>query len=76
MYPGSGGTGSDAGGTGLAGAGGKPIRVLAVVPLADTVTLPGCALPPGMIVVPALSGGLLGDSSVLPMVSDFLAARP
>jgi hypothetical protein len=57
------------------GGGGKPIRWLAVVPLADAVTLPDCGLPPGVIVVPAFHGGLLGDASVLPMVSAFLSGR-
>jgi hypothetical protein len=57
------------------GDGGKPIRWLAVVPLADAVTLPECGLPPGVIVVPAFHGGLLGDPSVLPMVSAFLSGR-
>lgn len=57
------------------GAGGQPIRVLVVVPLADAVTLPQCALPPGVIVVPAFHGGLLGDPAVLPMVSSFLAGQ-
>jgi hypothetical protein len=57
------------------GTGGKSIRVLAVVPLADAVTLPECALPPGVIVVPALHGGLLGDPAVLPMVSSFLSGH-
>ena len=52
--------------------GGKAIRWLAVVPLADAVTLP-CALPSGVIVVPALHGGLLGDPDVLPLVSAFLS---
>ena len=65
---------SGSGGT-ITAAGGKPIRWLAVVPLADAVTLPGCALPPGVIVVPAFHGGLLGDGTVLPMVSSFLAGR-
>ena len=51
-----------------------PVRWLAVVPLADAVTLP-CALPPGVIVVPALHGGLLGDPAVLPLVSGFLSGR-
>ena len=36
---------------------------------------PGCALPSGVIVVPAFHGGLLGDPTVLPMVSSFLAGR-
>ena len=57
------------------GAGGKSIRWLAVVPLADAVTLPECGLPPGVIVVPAFHGGLLGDPTVLPMVSAFLSGR-
>jgi hypothetical protein len=58
-----------------AGAGGKPLRWLAVVPLADAVTLPDCELPAGVIVVPAFHGGLLGDPSVLPMVSAFLSGH-
>ena len=58
------------------GADGKPIRWLAVVPLADAVTLPVCGLPQNVIVVPAFHGGLLGDPSVLPMVSQFLSGRP
>jgi hypothetical protein len=57
------------------GTGGKSMRVLAVVPLADAVTLPECALPPGVIVVPAFHGGLLGDPTVLPMVSSFLSGH-
>jgi hypothetical protein len=57
------------------GVGGKPIRVLAVVPLADAVTLPECDLPLGVIVVPAFHGGLLGDPTVLPMVSSFLSGH-
>jgi hypothetical protein len=56
-------------------AGGKPVRWLAVVPLADAVTLPYCALPPGVIVVPAFHGGLLGEPTVLPLVSAFLSGR-
>jgi hypothetical protein len=58
--------------TGSSGAG---IRWLAVVPLADAVTLPVCELPPNVVVVPAFHGGLLGDASVLPMVSEFLAGH-
>ena len=57
------------------GAAGKGIRWLAVVPLADAVTLPQCALPPSVIVVPAFHGGLLGDSRVLPMVTAFLSGH-
>jgi len=66
--------GRGGGGT-IAGADGKPIRVLAVVPLADAVTLPQCALPSSVIVVPAFHGGLLGDATVLPMVSSFLTGH-
>jgi hypothetical protein len=55
---------------------GKSIRGLAVIPLADAVTLPVCGLPSDVIVVPAFHGGLLGDGTVLPMVSAFLAGRP
>jgi hypothetical protein len=57
------------------GADGKAMRWLAVVPLADAVTLPECGLPSGVIVVPAFHGGLLGDPAVLPMVSTFLSGR-
>ncbi len=55
---------------------GESIRWLAVIPLADALTLPVCGLPPDVVVVPAFHGGLLGDGSVLPMVSAFLAGRP
>jgi hypothetical protein len=64
-----------AGGDTVGGVSGKPIRVLAVVPLADAVTLPECALPSGVIVVPAFHGGLLGDPTVLPMVASFLTGH-
>jgi hypothetical protein len=57
------------------GADGKGMRWLAVVPLADAVTLPQCGLPSSVIVVPAFHGGLLGDPSVLLMVSTFLSGR-
>jgi hypothetical protein len=56
-------------------AAGKSIRWLAVVPLADAVTLPVCGLPSGVIVVPAFHGGLLGDPTVLPMVKNFLSGQ-
>jgi hypothetical protein len=59
----------------IGGAGGKPVRWLVVVPLADAVTLPECALPSGVIVVSAFHGGLLGDPAVLPMVSSFLSGH-
>jgi hypothetical protein len=54
----------------------EPSRLLAVVPLADALTLPVCGLPANVVVVPAFHGGLLGDASVLQMVSAFLAGRP
>ena len=61
--------------TTVGGGDGRSVRWLAVIPLADAVTLPACGLPPGVIVVPAFHGGLLGDSAVLPMVSAFLSGR-
>ena len=54
---------------------GKSLRWLAVVPLADALTLPVCTLPPTVIVVPAFHGGLLGDGAVLPMVANFLEGQ-
>ena len=60
---------------GFSAAGGKPIHWLAVVPLADAVTLPVCGLPSDVLVVPALHGGLLGDPSVLPMVAQFVSGH-
>jgi hypothetical protein len=62
-------------GAGISGGDGQPVRALVVVPLADAVTLPSCKLPPGVIVVPAFHGGLLGDPAVLPMVSSFLVGH-
>jgi hypothetical protein len=53
-----------------------PTRWLALVPLADAVTLPACSLPANVWVVPAFHGGLLGDPPVLRMVRDFLRGRP
>jgi hypothetical protein len=55
--------------------GGKPIRWLAVVPLADALTLPPCGLPQNVLVVPAFHGGLLGDGAVLPLVADFVSGH-
>jgi hypothetical protein len=46
---------------------------LAVVPLADAVTLPTCPWPNNMIFVDAFHGGLLGDASVRQMIVAFLA---
>jgi hypothetical protein len=47
---------------------------LAVVPLADAVTLPTCPWPHNMIFVDAFHGGLLGDASVRQMIVAFLAS--
>jgi hypothetical protein len=44
-------------------AGGTPIRYLAVVPLADAVTLPYCGLPPGVITASG-AGALAEGQSV------------
>jgi hypothetical protein len=46
---------------------------LAVVPLADAVTLPACPMPQSVIFVDAFHGGLLGDPSVRRIVAAFLA---
>jgi hypothetical protein len=51
---------------------GQRIRWLAVIPLADAVTLPVCDLPGNVIVVPALHGSLLGDDAVDMMAHRFL----
>jgi hypothetical protein len=50
-------------------------RWLAVVPLADAVTLPACSMPPNVVFVPAFHGGLLGDPAVLATVRSFLGGR-
>jgi hypothetical protein len=46
---------------------------LAVIPLADAVTLPACPWPQNVIFVDAFHGGLLGNASVRQLVEDFLA---
>jgi hypothetical protein len=46
---------------------------LAIVPLADAVTLPACPMPRNVIFVDAFHGGLLGDPSVQRIVAAFLA---
>jgi hypothetical protein len=48
------------------------LRWMALVPLADAVTLPTCRLPANVLVVPAMHGTLLGDQAALGMVRDFL----
>ena len=47
---------------------------LAVVPLADAVTLPACPWPRNMVFIDAFHGGLLGDSLVQRVVEAFLAS--
>jgi hypothetical protein len=51
-------------------------RWVALVPLADAVTLPACTLPSNVVFVPAFHGGLLGDQAVLGTVRSFLSGRP
>jgi hypothetical protein len=46
---------------------------LAVIPLADAVTLPACPWPQNVVFVDGFHGGLLGDASVRQMVETFLA---
>jgi hypothetical protein len=58
-----------------AGKGTQLSRWLAVVPLADALTLPACTLPGNVVVVPAFHGGLLGDPQVLPLVARFIAGQ-
>jgi hypothetical protein len=45
---------------------------LAVIPLADAVTLPACPWPRNVIFVDAFHGGLLGNASVRQLVEGFL----
>jgi hypothetical protein len=47
---------------------------LAVVPLADAVTLSACSWPQNVIFIDAFHGGLLGDRSVQQIVEAFLAS--
>jgi hypothetical protein len=46
---------------------------LAVIPLADAVTLPVCPWPPNVIFVDGFHGGLLGHADVRQLVEDFLS---
>jgi hypothetical protein len=52
---------------------GQRIHWLAVIPLADAVTLPVCDLPGNVIVVPALHGSLLGDPAIDRLAHRFLS---
>jgi hypothetical protein len=49
-------------------------RWMAVIPLADAVTLPSCPWPKNVVFIDAFHGGLLGDRSVQQMVEAFLAS--
>ena len=49
-------------------------RWMAVIPLADAVTLPACSWPKNVVFIDAFHGGLLGDRSVQQMVEAFLAS--
>jgi hypothetical protein len=55
---------------------GQRIHWLAVVPLADAVTLPVCDLPGNVIVVNALHGSLLGDEAIDRLAHRFLIDQP
>ncbi|HEY6295938.1 MAG TPA: hypothetical protein VIX15_09760 [Streptosporangiaceae bacterium] len=46
---------------------------LAVIPLADAVTLPACPWPRNVVFVAAFHGGLLGDPSIMALTASFLA---
>ena len=46
---------------------------LAVIPLADAVTLPACPWPRNVIFVDAFHGGLLGNASARQLVEAFLS---
>jgi hypothetical protein len=54
---------------------GRRLRWLAVIPLADAVTLPVCDLPGNVIVVPAMHGGLFDDPGVDGIIGRFLSDR-
>lgn len=51
------------------------VRWLAVIPLADAVTLPACVLPGNVAVVAGFHGGMLGKPGVQQMVHSFLAGH-
>jgi hypothetical protein len=50
-------------------------RWLALVPLADALTLPACNLPSNVLFVSAFHGGLLGDPAALRTVGSFLRGQ-
>jgi hypothetical protein len=47
---------------------------MAVIPLADAVTLPACPWPQNVIFIDAFHGGLLGNASVRQMIEEFLSS--
>lgn len=53
----------------------RGLHWLAIVPLADAVTMPVCHYPANLVVIEAFHGGLLGDAQVQQMVVDFLAGH-
>jgi hypothetical protein len=55
---------------------GQRIHWLAVIPLADALTLPVCDLPSNVIVVNALHGSLLGDDAIDRLAHRFLSDQP
>ena len=46
---------------------------MAVIPLADAVTLPACRWPQNVIFIEAFHGGLLGNASVRQLIEEFLS---
>jgi hypothetical protein len=50
----------------------RTLSWLAVIPLADAVTLPACPWPQNVVFVDAFHGGLLGNASVRQLVESFL----
>jgi hypothetical protein len=46
---------------------------MAVIPLADAVTLPACPWPPNVIFIDEFHGSLLGNASVRQMIEEFLS---
>src|SRR5581483_10898711 len=53
----------------------RGLHWLAIVPLADAVTMPVCHYPGNLVVIEAFHGGLLGDGQVQQMVVQFLAGQ-
>jgi len=51
----------------------RSLSWLAVIPLADAVTLPACPWPQNVIFVEAFHGGLLGHAPVRQLVEAFLS---